>query len=69
MPGGLDLPGAFYYHAWNEVWLGAWVAVDPTFGQFPADATHVQLAEGGLEQDVSLIGVIGHLRFDVERFS
>jgi transglutaminase-like putative cysteine protease len=69
MPGEGDDAGAFYYHAWNEVWLGAWVAVDPTFGQFPADATHVKLAEGGLEQDVSLIGVIGRLRFGVESSS
>jgi transglutaminase-like putative cysteine protease len=69
MPGDGDDPGAFYYHAWNEVWLGGWVAVDPTFGQFPADATHVKLAEGGLDHDVSLIGVIGHLRFGVEHSS
>jgi transglutaminase-like putative cysteine protease len=69
MPGDGDAPGAFYYHAWNEVWLGAWVAVDPTFGQFPADATHVKLAEGGLEHDLSLIGVIGRLHLDVERSS
>jgi len=45
------------------------VAVDPTFGQFPADATHVKLAEGGLDHDVSLIGVIGRLRFGVEHSS
>ena len=32
--------GSFYYHAWPEVWLGRWVAVDPTLGQFPADASH-----------------------------
>ena len=29
--------GKFYYHAWPEVLLRDWVAVDPTFGQFPAD--------------------------------
>lgn len=42
---------ALYWHEWAEVWLdGAWIAVDPTFGQFPADATHLSLgveAEGG----------------------
>ena len=53
--------GSFYYHAWPEVWLGTWVPVDPTFGQFPADATHVKLVEGGLEQQTELIGVIGAL--------
>lgn len=38
--------GAFGGHAWAEVALdGRWVAVDPTFGQLPADATHLRLAE------------------------
>ena len=26
------LNGSFFYHAWPEVWLDEWVAVDPTFG-------------------------------------
>src|SRR4029078_4007862 len=34
--------GKFYYHAWPEVLLNDWVAVDPTFGQFPADAAHLR---------------------------
>ena len=57
--------GSFYYHAWPEVWLGQWVAVDPTFGQFPADATHIKLVEGGLDQQVELIGVIGALSAEI----
>ena len=68
MPGENGSPGGFYYHAWNEVWLGDWVAVDPTFGQFPADATHVKLIEGGPEKHVALIGMIGKLGFEVEDF-
>jgi transglutaminase-like putative cysteine protease len=66
MPGEGGLPGAFYYHAWVEVWLGEWVAVDPTFGQFPADATHVKLVEGGPERHADLLGLIGRLSFSVE---
>src|SRR6185503_13354494 len=48
--------GAFYYHAWPEVYLterggkGLWIPVDPTLNQFPADATHLRLARGGLAQ-------------------
>jgi len=58
--------GAFYYHAWPEVWLGdGWVPVDPTFGQFPADATHVKLVEGELDQQLELMGVIGRLKVAV----
>jgi Transglutaminase-like superfamily len=66
MPADGATPAGFYYHAWNEVWLGAWAAVDPTFGQFPADATHVALVEGGPDKDIALIDTLGQLRFDVE---
>lgn len=60
--------GAFFYHAWVEVWLGRWTAVDPTFGQFPADATHVKLLEGGPEKHAGLLGLIGRLGIQVEDF-
>jgi hypothetical protein len=55
----------FYYHAWNELWVGAWVSADAVFDQLPADATHVKLIDGGLEQQVALAGVIGRLGFAV----
>jgi transglutaminase-like putative cysteine protease len=55
----------FYYHAWNELWLGAWVSADAVFDQLPADATHVKLIEGGLEQQMALMGIIGQLAFAV----
>ncbi len=58
--------GAFYYHAWPEVWLGdGWVPLDPTFGQFPADATHIKLVEGELDRQMEIMGVIGRLRLTV----
>ncbi|MEA2624202.1 MAG: hypothetical protein QOD06_247 [Candidatus Binatota bacterium] len=65
MPGIADDPGAFYYHAWVEVWLGEWIAADPTFGQLPADATHVKLLEGGPEHHADLGSWIGRLQFEV----
>ena len=68
MPADDGTGGAFYYHAWNQVWLGSWITVDPTFGQFPADATHVALVAGGPDKDIALIGLIGRIRFDVESF-
>ena len=59
--------GAFYYHAWPEVWLGdGWLPVDPTFGQVPADATHVKLVEGGLDRQVDLVAAIGRVSLRVE---
>jgi hypothetical protein len=56
--------GAFFYHAWPEVWLGEWVAVDPTFGQHPADAAHLRFVVGGLAQQVEVVRLIGRLSID-----
>ncbi len=51
---------ALYWHEWAEVHLeGGWVAVDPTFGQFPADASHLAL---GQERDAGATRVLGQLR-------
>jgi transglutaminase-like putative cysteine protease len=66
--GVVYLEGAFYYHAWSEVWLGQWVAVDPTFHQFPADATHVKFVEGGPEQHMALLKVIGRIKMEVVEY-
>jgi hypothetical protein len=57
--------GRFYYHAWPEVWLDRWVAVDPTLGQFPADASHLRFIIGNLAQQIELIRLIGRLRLEV----
>jgi transglutaminase-like putative cysteine protease len=63
--------GAFYYHAWPEVYVdespgkGLWLPVDPTLNQFPADATHLRLARGGLEKQAAIIPLIGRLKMDV----
>jgi len=59
------LNGSFYYHAWPEVWLDEWVAVDPTFGQYPADASHIRFVIGGLAQQVEIVRLIGNLDIDV----
>ena len=59
------LNGSFFYHAWPEVWLGEWVAVDPRFGQYPADAAHIRFVVGGLAQQVEIIRLIGRLNIEV----
>jgi hypothetical protein len=51
--------GKFYYHAWPEVWVGGWLAVDPTFGQFPADPLHLRLLTGGLETQYEILNFMG----------
>jgi hypothetical protein len=42
---------AFWYHAWNEVYVGEgkWVAMDATWDEPLADATHIKLGEGALD--------------------
>jgi len=68
--GLVHLHGAFYYHAWPEVYLeergrGAWLPVDPTLNQFPADATHLRLARGGLDKQAAILPMIGHARLRI----
>jgi transglutaminase-like putative cysteine protease len=65
------LRGGFYYHAWPEVYIqegragGLWLPVDPTLNQFPADATHIRLARGGLDRQVAILPAIGHAKMHV----
>jgi hypothetical protein len=60
--------GNFFYHAWAQVYLGAWVAVDPTLNQIPADAAHIRLVEGDLDRQADLVRVIGRLKVEVKEF-
>jgi hypothetical protein len=63
--------GAFYYHAWPEVYLeepdgrGLWLPADPTLNEFPADATHVRLARGGLSKQAAILPLVGRLKMTV----
>ena len=54
--------GRFYYHAWAEVYLGDWIAVDPMLGKI-ADATRVRLTTG-LARHVDLLRLIGNLTLE-----
>lgn len=57
----------FLYHAWNEVYLnGYFVPVDSTFGQFPADATHIKLTEEENMEDIATL--IGKLKIEIIKF-
>lgn len=56
----------FGYHAWNEVKFGElMIPVDPTWQQFPADATHIGLVRGGLQAQSSLWSLMGRLDIEV----
>lgn len=53
------LRGGSYAHAWAEVWLGSWVAVDPTFGRFPASTDLLKLRTGSRARALDLLPLIG----------
>jgi transglutaminase-like putative cysteine protease len=54
----------FYYHAWNVIYLGTWITVDPVMGQLPADVTHIRFARG-TERQIDLIRMIGKVRLEI----
>ena len=59
---------ALYWHAWPEVKVGdAWVAMDPTFGQEVADATHVALGRGTRTDAIALVGALKVVRVQTAR--
>jgi hypothetical protein len=57
----------FLYHSWTESLLGdAWVSVDPTYNQLPADPTHLKFFEGSSQEDmIPIIAIIGRIRIAV----
>ncbi len=59
------LGGAFYYHAWAQVYLGKWIPVDPTFDEFPANPAHIQLNEGGLKKQAMVLNIVGKIKAKV----
>jgi transglutaminase-like putative cysteine protease len=69
--GLVSVRNAFYYHAWPEVYIqegegrGLWLPVDPTFNQFPADATHLRLARGGLDKQAAILPLIGRVKMTI----
>jgi len=53
--------GRFFYHAWPEIFAGSWIAIDPTFAQVPADATHIPLVEGDVDAQIGLVQQLGKI--------
>jgi transglutaminase-like putative cysteine protease len=57
------LPQGVFAHSWAELWLGRWIAADPTYGDFPASAALVRIAVGGRSRPVDLLPLVGSARF------
>ncbi len=65
------LDGAFFFHSWNECYLGQhqkrpfWLSVDPTWNQIPADITHIAFVRGDLSKQLALIQLLGQLHITI----
>ena len=55
----------FLYHAWPEVYVGEWRALDPTFGQDVVDATHIKLSEGQKDSQFKLMEFVGKVKIEL----
>ncbi len=47
---------ALYWHEWVEAYVGEWTQLDPTFGQFTANATRLGVGEESSAEITPLIG-------------
>jgi hypothetical protein len=64
--------GLFVYHAWNEVYIGRWVPIDPVLAQDRVDATHIVLHKGNgdssdFEFDFRVLRSMGRMKFKVRK--
>ena len=63
-PGLTYKDGYFYYHAWPEIFVAQWIAIDPTLGQFPADASHIRITTGDIDKQMQILAVIGKIKIE-----
>lgn len=60
----------FAYHAWVEAYVGEWIQMDPTWDETFADATHIMLASGNLEnQIIAVLGAFKNLRIKILNYN
>jgi transglutaminase-like putative cysteine protease len=57
--------GRLHHHTWAELQLRDWAAVDPTYAQYPASATHLRLKVGAVPSTDELQRLLGDFRFNV----
>jgi len=64
----------YFYHAWNELYVGRWVSVDATWGETTSNAGHLTLASGSLtsesfaQTNLSSVRSMGVLKLEVADF-
>jgi transglutaminase-like putative cysteine protease len=57
------MPEGSFGHSWTEIWLGRWVAADPTFGHFPASTSLIRLWVAGRSRPLDLLPLGGGAQF------
>ncbi len=57
--------GRFFYHAWDECWLGKWVPFDATMPGAFVDATHIKFSQGEVTEMYNVAGVVGRIKLKV----
>jgi transglutaminase-like putative cysteine protease len=55
----------FGFHAWPEVFVGEWRALDPTLGQTAVDATHIKLSQGDQTMQFKVMEFVGKIGIEV----
>jgi len=55
----------FLYHAWPEVFVGQWRALDPTLGQDRVDATHIKITSNAIEEPFKLMELVGRISIEI----
>lgn len=55
----------FFYHAWNEAFVGEWISMDATLNQIPVDVGHIRILYGNIERQVEIAGAVGKLEFEL----
>lgn len=66
MAAGLaPIRGIFYFHTWPEIWIGQWVPVDPTRGEWPARAARIRFIIGDMKDLVGFAEKISSINVNV----
>lgn len=60
-----DELAGFYYHAWPEVFTDRWIPMDPTLGQSIADATHIKLLTGSIQEWTRLTAYLAKIQIEI----
>jgi len=59
----------FLYHAWNEVFVGEWIAIDAALYQSEVDATHLKIYSGDLDSTnelyVKMMSILGKMKIEI----